>query len=346
MIRVDKEPSAVLAEIDPPRPGVFNIDNLIDEMLPEFLIRPSAARERIAARLGVPPSSIVALKTTRLTVPCDIEAIFSDPLGRRLVAEYRRFQGLLAGFDPSPMGSAYAELLTHNYVDVYFRNSMTRLYNLVEMLRSFGIHSGSILDVGSFYCYFAAPLQRLGYQVTAIDRYRQFGGALDGFLTDFRQSGGTVVETDEAHEVEELSRLGEFDAVISMATVEHIPHTPREFLEAIVSHVRQGGVLLLDTPNIARYFNRQYMSEGKSIHQPIEYQFRSTIPFEGHHREYTEWEVRWMLEQIGCKDIRTGLFDHNIFQSEIMTGNLIDIALKLMLDESLCDIILAAGRVN
>jgi 2-polyprenyl-3-methyl-5-hydroxy-6-metoxy-1,4-benzoquinol methylase len=328
------------------RPGVFNIDPTLEQMLPDLLLRPATARARIANALGVPLSQIESLETDLSAIPCNIETIFSDPLGTRCVEEYRRFQGLLEGFDPSPMGYAYAGLLTHNFVDVYFRNSITRLYHLIGMLHSMGVDPGSsILEVGSFYCYFAGPLQRRGYQVTAIDRYRQFGGALGTFVDDFRLSGGAVIETDANHEDEDLRMLGKFDAVISMAVVEHIPHTPREFLVALASHVRPGGVLAIDTPNIARYFNRKALAEGRSIHQPIEYQFPSTFPFEGHHREYTVDEVRWMLEQTGCTEIRTELFEHNLFQSEKMTRNIIDVLLQIALDDSLCDIILAAGRV-
>jgi 2-polyprenyl-3-methyl-5-hydroxy-6-metoxy-1,4-benzoquinol methylase len=328
-------------------PGVFNIGSTLEQMLPDLLLRPATARASISNALGVPLSQIKFLETDLPAIPCDIETIFSDPFGTRCAEEYRRFQRLLEGFDPTPMGYAYADLLTHTFVDVYFRNSITRLYHLIGMLRSMGVCPGSsILEVGSFYCYFAGALQRLGYQVTAIDRYRQFGGALGSFVTDFCLSGGAVIETDGDHEVEDLRKLGKFDAVISMAVVEHIPHTPREFLAALASHVRPRGVLAIDTPNIARYFNRKALAEGRSIHQPIEYQFPSTIPFEGHHREYTVDEVRWMLEQTGCTDIRTELFEHNLFQSENMTKNLIDVLLEIALDDSLCDIILAAGLVG
>jgi len=337
-------------EIAPPersrRPGVFYIGPTLQQMLPDLLLRPATARARISNALGVPLSQIESLETDLPAIPCNIETIFSDPLGTSCIEEYRRFQRLLEGFDPTPMGHAYTDMLTHNFVDVYFRNSITRLYHLIGMLRSMGVcPASSILEVGSLYCYFAGALQRRGYQVTAIDRYRQFGGALGSFVNDFRLSGGAVIETDGDREVEDLRKLGKFDAVISMAVVEHIPHTPREFLAALASHVRRGGVLAIDTPNIARYFNRKALAEGRSIHQPIEYQFLSTIPFEGHHREYTVDEVRWMLEQTGCTDIRIELFEHNLFQSENMTKNIIDVLLEIALDDSLCDIILAVGRI-
>jgi 2-polyprenyl-3-methyl-5-hydroxy-6-metoxy-1,4-benzoquinol methylase len=244
------------------------------------------------------------------------------------------------------MGHAYAGLLTKKYVGTYFRQSITRVYHLADMLRDLGVRSGSILEVGSLFCNFAGPLQRLGYEVTAIDRYRQFGGALSDFVEDFRNSGGTVIETEEANEGGDLRKLGKFDAVIAMAVIEHIPHTPREFLASLASHVTSGGVLAIDTPNIARYWNRQNLSEGKSIHQDIEYQFPAPIPFEGHHREYTAAEVRWMLKQIGCEDIRTEIFDYNLFQAPVMTRNHIDVLMKIAIDDSLCDTILASGRVR
>ncbi|MBV9977952.1 MAG: methyltransferase domain-containing protein, partial [Hyphomicrobiales bacterium] len=251
------QPTETVSATEPQCKGVFNIDPILQEITPDLLLRPARARERIADFLQVQISDIRLLETDFHAIPCDVETIFSDSLGKLCVDEYLRFTGLLDSFDPSPMGHAYADLLTHNLVEVYFRNSITRLYHLITMLRSMGVMPGaSILEVGAFYCYFAGPLQRLGYRVVAIDRYRQFGGALNGFLHDFRSSGGVVIESDEAHEVEDLHKLGKFDAVISMAVVEHVPHTPRDFLSSLASHVRSGGVLAIDTPNIARYFNR------------------------------------------------------------------------------------------
>lgn len=99
-----------------------------------------------------------------------------------------------------------------------------------------------------------------------------------------------------------------------MAVIEHIPHTPRFFLEMLANHVRFGGALALDTPNIARYWNRKWLAEGRSIHQSIAVQYNTDIPYEGHRREYTAAELRWMLEQVGCEAIQERQFDYNLLE--------------------------------
>jgi 2-polyprenyl-3-methyl-5-hydroxy-6-metoxy-1,4-benzoquinol methylase len=158
-----------------------------------------------------------------------------------------------------------------------------------------------------------------------------------------QSSGVRVVETSSQNEVDIIGQLGEFDAVISMAVIEHVPHTPREFLHSLVSHVRPGGILAVDTPNIARYWNRKRMAEGKSVHQPIDLQFYSDIPYTGHHREYTADEVVWMLKQVGVRDIAVKLFDYNVLQFDELSAEHVEALLTMALDESCCDMILAAG---
>ncbi len=172
------------------------------------------------------------------------------------------------------------------YAASYLRASSIRVFHAARMLKELGILNGRILDVGSYVGTFALPLQKLGYQVT-FDRYKAFGGAIDGYVDAMRRAGIEAFYSSVETEVEDLDKLGQFDAVISMAVIEHIPHTPRLFLESLAQHVRPGGILALDTPNHVRYWNRKAMDAGESVHQPIEQQYRSAIPFGGHHREYT-----------------------------------------------------------
>jgi SAM-dependent methyltransferase len=241
---------------------------------------------------------------------------------------------------------AHAGYLGRDYYRRYFRQSITRVYHLVSMLRKFGVGNGTLLEVGSLFGTFAGPLQKLGYQVTAVDRYRRFSGALDGYVDNLRSIGVQVVETGSEDETSIIEHLPQFDVVISMAVVEHIPHTPRYFLELLARHVRNGGVLALDTPNIAQYWHRKRLQAGKSIHADIEDQFYAAIPFEGHHREYAASEMCWMLEQIGCTDICCDLFDYNLFQFQELSHDHISSFLAMTIDASLADTVLVGGRVQ
>jgi hypothetical protein len=56
----------------------------------------------------------------------------------------------------------------------YMRCTQIRVMCLYEALRRRGLHHGSILEVGSFFGCFALLLARLGYGVTAVDRYQSY----------------------------------------------------------------------------------------------------------------------------------------------------------------------------
>lgn len=321
-----------------------NIDGVIERLLTTILLYPAAATSSIARALGIPPNEVGAIELTPDHIPLDLDAVFYDDLGRFLVGEYHHQCDLLLTYDSSKTYEQ-ARGLGPGYFNSYFRQCITRVYHLVTMLRELGLHSGTILEVGSLFGTFAGPLARLGYDVTAVDRYRQFEGALDGYINDLRSSGVDVVATGVEDEAATIARLGRFDAVISMAVIEHIPHTPRDFLMSLAGRVRPGGILALDTPNIAQYWHRRRLQAGRSIHQDIARQFFATIPFEGHHREYTAAEMKWMLEQVGCTDVRYELFDYNIFQFDRLSRDHIDAMLAMVSDPTLADTVLVAGRV-
>jgi 2-polyprenyl-3-methyl-5-hydroxy-6-metoxy-1,4-benzoquinol methylase len=228
----------------------------------------------------------------------------------------------------------------------YLRQSTIRVYHLIEQLRALGVTGGTVLDIGSLFGQFAIPLQRLGFEVTAVDRYLAYEGAFDGYTQFMRREGVRVIETDRTDESARIGALGSFDVVICMAVIEHIPHTPRALLNTLASHVTSGGVLALDTPNIASYWNRKHLADGRSIHQPIENQFFSAVPYEGHHREYTANEMEWMLRQVGAQGIRTSRFDYNVLQFDELSREHVDALLAISIDPTLADTILVAGIVG
>ena len=330
----------------------FDVTYIIDDVLPAMLRTPGEpALAAIASALSshrkqsVSPQDIGALQCTRAPIAVPLERIFADPLGTVVLEETARLTALLPTYDASKMDwrSGY---LGPDYFEKYFRQSTIRVCHLIEQLRELGLTRGSVLEIGSLCGQFAMPLARLGYDVTAVDRYRAFRGAYAGFVAHLRRAGVRVVEADRHDENDIIAGLGHFDAVISVAVIEHIPHSPREFLTMLASRVRPGGLLALDTPNVARYWNRRRLADGSSIHQPIEYQFYAPVPFEGHHREYTAGEMRWMLEQVGCRDVRTRMLDYNPFQYRELWADHVEALLATTVDPSLADTVLVAGQVS
>jgi len=229
----------------------------------------------------------------------------------------------------------------------YLKVSAVRVLLLFREFKSYGLTSGTILEIGGLFGTFGLPLQRLGYQVTLVDRYANYSPALDPICHWLEREGLTTVRTTREDEDQDIGLLGTFDAVISMAVIEHIPHTPRFYLEMLRSHAKpETGLIALDTPNLGNFWYPRYLIEGSSIFQDIKLQFYSEIPFEGHHREYTGKELKWILEEIGLREVSIHYFDYNIFQYESLSGEILDSFLSMLENPKNAGLIMGLGRVK
>jgi 2-polyprenyl-3-methyl-5-hydroxy-6-metoxy-1,4-benzoquinol methylase len=332
--------------------GEYDITPIIVDVLPALLRQPGAPALQVIADAmsstvghAVAPQEIGKLTCALPTLEVPFDRMWSDADGTIVMRGLAELTGLLGTYDATRMDSR-AGYLGRDYYAKFLRQSTIRTYHLIRKLQSLGITTGSILEIGSLMGQFVLPLQYLGYKTTAVDRYSAYDGAFSGYVRHLRAAGVTVVETDREDEQRKIAALGQFDAVISMAVIEHVPHTPKRFLETLMAHVRPDGALVLDTPNIARYWNRKRLAGGRSVHPAIEDQFYASEPFEGHHREYTAAEMIWMLQQVGCRDVRADWFDYNLIQFQQLTSDHIHALLAMTVDPSLADTVLVAGRRN
>lgn len=149
-----------------------------------------------------------------------------------------------------------------------------------------------VLDMGSWLGNFSLAAKYLGYQVAACDDWRQPG-------LEAQKALFAANEIDCIDRCVIENHVEPFDVVLLMSVIEHIPHTPRFLLKTVNRLLKPGGLLILDTPNLAYIYNRRRLNRGESIHPPIQEQFISEIPFEGHNREYTFDELVWMLNASG-----------------------------------------------
>jgi 2-polyprenyl-3-methyl-5-hydroxy-6-metoxy-1,4-benzoquinol methylase len=272
----------------------------------------------------------------------DPAAVFADEVGRVVLESVRDLRAAVARFDDRPVADHIA---TSCIQEAYLLMNTVRVVRLVDTIRRRNDEGRRILEVGAWFGSFALPLARLGYDVTAIDRYGSYGRAFETFTDLMTDSGVRVVSTTREDEEGSLDDLGRFDVVFAGAVIEHVPHTPRTFLERLAAAVEPGGLLALDTPNLARYWNRRTLASGASTFQPIAEQFFAEPPWEGHHREYTASELAWMLEQVGCVDVETEWFDYNLLQFEVLSEEHVEALCRFLEDPSESDMVLAAGRV-
>ncbi len=204
--------------------------------------------------------------------------------------------------------------------NAYLRMSAIRVVSAYEALVRAGVRKGRLLDFGAYFGNFSLFFARMGYQVEALDAYQTYRAAFEA--VNDRQKAAGIRVLDFSDFDDDLSALpqGRYDAVLLMGVIEHIPHSPRLVFEVANRVLDDGGVLVLDTPNISYEYNRARFSAGDSIHCPIKFQYDTEIPFEGHHREYTTAEILWMLERLGHETLEVTHFNYSICALPELTG--------------------------
>jgi len=270
------------------------------------------------------------------------ELLWRGPLERKALEAANDLIALLDAFRPESIEKHLA-LLSPDATRAYLRMNVVRVVRLVDLVRRRGFESGTLLELGSWFGSFALALRRLGYEVTACDRYASYDDAFACFVDLMRGEGIRVVSTTRDQELSQIADLGEFDVVIAAAVIEHVPHTPRHLLETMFGAVRAGGLLVLDTPNVARYWNRRALDRGDTIFQPLEIQYACEPPWEGHHREYTAAELKWLLERVGCEHVEVEFLDYNMLQFEELSAEHAECLAEIVRDPTQSDILLGAG---
>src|SRR5699024_2148236 len=135
-----------------------------------------------------------------------------------------------------------------------------------------------VLDFGSYFGNFALAARKFGCRVDALDGYRDYQPALTGERALLEANGVTVI--DSSGDTGVLDRRGvKYDAIFLMGVIEHIPHSPKGLLDHVCRQLKPGGLLILDTPNIAYAHRRLQLARGESVHPPIEIQFNCPEPF-------------------------------------------------------------------
>jgi 2-polyprenyl-3-methyl-5-hydroxy-6-metoxy-1,4-benzoquinol methylase len=185
----------------------------------------------------------------------------------------------------------------------------------VRVLRLFARHGragvGGIttLDVGGFLGAFPLALARMGVSTTLVEQYGFYHGALDG-LHGFLQDEGVAVVDRDFNEPGEP--IGSFSLVTSLAVLEHLASSPRVWLENLRDHVAEGGLLVVDVPNIAYWPNRLRLLRGETIHQDIGAVYESDTPYMGHHREYTTSDLKKVMQWSGLEIEALEMFNYSV----------------------------------
>lgn len=293
---------------------------------------------------AAPPPAPAAMAIDRIAI--DQRAVLNAEYPAEFPAAEAATQAVLAtvaNTDLKPLAARSPSLRGYDWAG-YLRCSMSRMVRVQRALREHAPAGGRVLDFGSYFGNFALAARAMEFQVDAVDSYSKYGAALAGAVS-LQQSRGVIVH-DFAVVGQDLGGLhrGHYDAVLCLGVIEHIAHTPRLLLESLTAMLKPGGVLVLDTPNLAYLYKRLALLDGRTVFAPIADQFFTEIPFEGHHREYVVGEIEWMLRAAGHEVLSVETFNYSLFGLAELTGDDSAYFREMAADPSLRELIITVSR--
>ncbi|MDW3713326.1 MULTISPECIES: class I SAM-dependent methyltransferase [unclassified Pseudomonas] len=269
---------------------------------------------------------------------------FTDELQRDFPDEFRiadnaarQVMACIDGKDYSALEAHSPGLKGFNWAN-YINLSSIRMVRALRLLRRHASPGAKVLDFGAYFGNCALMLAQAGYQVTALDSYDSYGACFDDNKRLLAEHGVTV------RNFTDFEPSGDHDAVMLMGVIEHVPHTPRLLLRDVHRALVPEGLMVLDTPNLAYIYNRQKLSRGQSIHPPIQSQFATQLPFEGHHREYTASEIEWMLEASSFATLESEAFNYSLYGLTELAGIDFENHQEMQADPSLRELLIYAAR--
>lgn len=161
---------------------------------------------------------------------------------------------------------------------------------------------GKVLEIGS-NPYFTTLLIRKFRPLLQCSLVNYFGGPVTTAKQHVLFPGfdGNPEELDFVYTNVniELDRLpfddNEFDIVLFCEVLEHMTADPLHGMLEIKRVLKQGGRLVLTTPNVARLENVAAFIEGRNIYDP----YSGYGPYGRHNREYTRHELVLLLKHCG-----------------------------------------------
>jgi len=194
-----------------------------------------------------------------------------------------------------------------------YRVDFDRYNYSLKLLSSVGLTNKKIVDVGTGIGIVPATLKKMDPSVQAVglDRYifpdsnsKMFGiPEIETLKKIWKKSGIEILNAD-IYDSNIPEKVRGADILLNEATIEHVKD-PKRFLLACRTLLKDGGYLLISTPNCATLLKRLRFLFGKSPYWPIESFFEDGELFTGHWREYTRKELVSMCETAGFEVLET-----------------------------------------
>ena len=170
--------------------------------------------------------------------------------------------------------------------------------------------AGTMLDIGTGSGIIPRMMQRLGHRAITTDFPTTGGTGAMQRLIDLGIEGHFLQVGTDPLPIPDAT----VDVVFVGNVIEHLPHSPKQFMADIMRVLKPGGHLVMDTKNAVDLKTRLKMLLGIPNWPPIASYFHSGFN-PHHHKEYTLAELQRLFELSNFVDIKGYSFECFFYQS-------------------------------
>ena len=167
----------------------------------------------------------------------------------------------------------------------------------------------SLCDIGGFFGVFALTLTRMGHMVAMTEALRYYSQSFSPLFDFLRDSGIKIIDYDPFEAAPTFTDM--FDVISVMAVLEHYPHSLRGFMRNALLMLKPDGKIYIEVPNIAYWPKRRALLIGKSPLTPIDDIYHSSVPYIGHHHEFTFQELRNLASLTRLKILKENYYNYS-----------------------------------
>ncbi len=163
----------------------------------------------------------------------------------------------------------------------------------------------SVCDIGGGIGLFSLGCAVTGLKATLVDDFRdpvniEHG---DGILDLHRSRGVRVVCRDFIADGLGDFPAGSFDAVTTVESMEHWPHSPKRLFHQVMKLLKPNGTFIIGVPNCVNLRKRITVPFGHGKWSAMSAWYEPDV-FRGHLREADADDLRYIARDLGLRDVR------------------------------------------
>lgn len=186
----------------------------------------------------------------------------------------------------------------------YMENNYSKYETIISKIITNYPTESKILSIGSGPCDLEAIISRLNYDVTAVDDLSDQWHLIGKNQSRIQKFAREMDINFKMQSLEDAQLNNNYyDVVLLIDIIEHLHGSPRDLINSAVSALKQGGLLIIETPNSLNLKNRINVLLGKSNQVDANFIFWNVGDYRSHFREYTNSELFNILNNYNLVDL-------------------------------------------